>query len=192
MFLKIRLGLVLTIAFVAFQATLFAFEKEVFTQTPEVMATTENKVTTPVAVAKNKNPNEFAGGANPFWIWGANNNTKYILTKEFAWSGAKAKVKFACDNIVKLKINNQDVGRSSEWKDAVQLDVTKFLKNGDNSIEAFVENEGGVAGFVFKMILTSPDGQSTYVISDDTWKAVEQGKAGKPSVVKKVAKLGDS
>ena len=190
MFSEIRLGLILTGAFVACQATLFAWEKEVFTQTPEIMATAENKDAP--TTAKTKNSNEFAAGANPFWIWGANTNTKYTLTKDFAWTGGKAKVKFACDNVVKLKINGQDVGGSSEWQTPVEKDVTKLLKDGNNSIEALVENEGAAAGFVFKMLLTSADGKSSYVISDDSWKAVETGKAGKASAIKKVAKLGDS
>ena len=190
MFSEIRLGLILTGAFVASQATLFAWEKEVFTQTPEIMATAENKDAP--TTAKTKNSNEFAAGANPFWIWGANTNTKYTLTKDFAWTGGKAKVKFACDNVVKLKINGQDVGGSSEWQTPVEKDVTKLLKDGNNSIEALVENEGAAAGFVFKMVLTSADGKSSYVISDDSWKAVETGKAGKASAIKKVAKLGDS
>ena len=190
MFSEIRLGLILTGAFVACQATLFAWEKEVFTQTPEIMATAENKDAP--TTAKTKNSNEFAAGANPFWIWGANTNTKYTLTKDFAWTGGKAKVKFACDNVVKLKINGQDVGGSSEWQTPVEKDVTKLLKDGNNSIEALVENEGAAAGFVFKMVMTSADGKSSYVISDDSWKAVETGKAGKTSAIKKVAKLGDS
>ncbi|MCY2972010.1 MAG: c-type cytochrome [Planctomycetota bacterium] len=192
MFSEIRLGLILTGAFVACQATLFAWEKEVFTQTPEIMASTENKDAPPPATAKNKNANEFAVGTNPFWIWGANTNTKYTLTKDFAWTGGKAKVKFACDNIVKLKINGVDVGGSSEWQTPVEKDVTKLLKDGNNSIEALVENEGAAAGFVFKMVMTSADGKLSYVISDDSWKAVEAGKAGKASAIKKVAKLGDS
>ena len=191
MFSEIRLGLILTGAFVACQATLFAWEKEVFTQTPEIMATTEKK-DVPVTSAKTKNPNDFAEGANPFWIWGANGNTKYTLTKDFAWTGGNAKVKFACDNIVKLKINGIDVGGSSEWQTPVEKDVTKLLKDGNNSIEAMVENEGAAAGFVFKMVQTSADGKSSYVISDDSWKAVEAGKAGKASTIKKVAKYGDS
>jgi len=85
-----------------------------------------------------------------------------------------------------------DVGGSSEWQTPVEKDVTKLLKDGNNSIEAMVENEGAAAGFVFKMVLTSADGKSSYVISDDSWKAVEAGKAGKASATKKVAKLGDS
>jgi len=190
MFSEIRLGLILTGAFVACQATLFAWETEVFTQTPEIMASAENKDATPTA--KTKNSNDFAGGTNPFWIWGANTNTKYTLSKDFAWTGGKAKVKFSCDNIVKLKINGIDVGGSSEWQTPVEKDVTKLLKEGNNSIEALVENEGSAAGFVFKMVLTSADGKSSYVISDDSWKAVEAGKAGKASAIKKVAKLGDS
>ena len=53
MFSEIRLGLILTGAFVACQATLFAWEKEVFTQAPEIMATTEKK-DVPVTSAKTK------------------------------------------------------------------------------------------------------------------------------------------
>lgn len=190
MFSEIKLGLILTGAFVAYQATVFAWEKEIFTQIPEIMASAENKDAN--ATAKTKNSSEFTTGTNPFWIWGANANTKYTLTKDFAWTGGKAKVKFACDNIVKLKINGLDVGGSSEWQTPVEKDVTKLLKDGNNTIDAMVENEGSAAGFVFKMVLTSANGKSSYVISDDSWKAVEAGKAGKASSTKIVAKLGDS
>lgn len=66
MFLEIRLGLLLAGAFVLPANTMFAWEKEIFTQTPEIMASTENKDAPPLAIAKPKNLNEYAAGANPF------------------------------------------------------------------------------------------------------------------------------
>lgn len=192
MFLRNRLLLVLGGLLIVLQSDLFALEKEVYTQTPEVLTSSGTKDVPTAATAKTKRGNDFSGGPNPFWIWGASNNSKYVLTKAFDFNGGKGKVKFSCDNIVKMKINGQDIGKSSEWQTPVEVDVSKVLKAGTNTLEAFVENEGGAAGFVFKMVLTSSDGKVSYVVSDDSWKAVESGKSDKMVAAKKVAKLGDN
>ena len=191
MFLEIRLGLMLTGALVACQATLLALDKEVFTQTPEVMALNGKAGIAPTEPTNKKSPNEFATGPTPLWIWGQKNDKNYTLSKQFVYSGGKANAMFSCDNSVRLKINGKDAGKNSEWQVSTQSDVSKLLVNGDNLIEAMVANEGGTAGFVFKLNITTPEGKLSHIISDESWKAVETGANGKVSTIKKTGKLGD-
>lgn len=127
----------------------------------------------------------FAAGPTPLWVWGADNNKRYTLTKTFAAPNVKTAVlKVSADNHVKLSLNGKQVAASDEWKDPGEADVSKLLKPEGNVLSAEVRNDGGVAGFVFKLAMTTEDGKTTYVVSDETW--TTDGK------VKKVGTLGDA
>ena len=135
---------------------------------------------------------DFSKGPVPLWIWGENPSKKYVLTKEFVLESPMLAVcKFTCDNEVQLKINDKEVGRSSEWQTPVKKDVTSFLKSGRNVIRAEVANEGDIAGFAFKLILSPEIGQKTYVVSDDSWKAFESSNPTKIQNPKRIGKMGD-
>lgn len=147
----------------------------------------------PRQMIETKTPSvDFSKGPAPLWIWGENPSKKYVLTKEFVLESPMLAVcKFTCDNEVQLKINDKDVGRSSEWQTPVKKDVTSFLKSGRNIIRAEVANEGDIAGFAFKLILSPEIGQKTYVVSDDSWKAFESSTPTKIQKPKRIGKMGD-
>ncbi len=142
---------------------------------------------------ENKTPSlDFSKGPAPLWIWGESPSKKYVLTKEFSVESPYLAVcKFTCDNEVRLKINDKEVGQSLEWQTPVKKDITGFLKPGRNVIRAEVANEGDIGGFAFKLILSPEIGQQTYVVSDDSWQAFERKTPTQSQKTKRIGKMGD-
>ncbi len=134
----------------------------------------------------------FLAGPTPKWIWGAHPDKKYQLNKKFvAPKDGKARLKFSCDNEVEVALNGNRLGRSTEWEVPVEVDASKALREGDNTLSAVVTNHGGIAAFVCKLIVTAPGGQETQIISDESWSANEFGVRGAIAPVKIIGKLGD-
>ncbi|MBL8813430.1 MAG: c-type cytochrome [Planctomycetaceae bacterium] len=120
----------------------------------------------------------FSGGAVPKWIWGNNNDAKYVLIKSVELPKVQAaRLKASTDNSGTVFINGKRVGSSSEWQEPIDVDVTSSLVAGKNRIEAVVENGGGVAAFVLKLVVQTEDGKTIEVVSDDSWTwDLEKGK----------------
>lgn len=157
-------------------------------QKPEIAPSiTKAAVTTEAVKPAAKWVERFANAPAPQWIWGANANTNYTLSKTFSVGTAKeARLRFTCDNRVALKLNGQPIGTSSEWQEPVEVDVSKHLIPGDNRLEAVVENAGGIAGFLLQLVTEDP---KATVVSDASWTAVaKRGGDGVPA--KSIAKYG--
>lgn len=119
----------------------------------------------------------FDEGPNPSWVWGADHDKVYTLLKQFEVDGVKsARFKASCDNVGKVMINGETVGSSSGWSEPMSGDVAKVLRNGSNDIQVRAENRGGIAGFVFKLVIETKDGKRHHVVSDASWKAKEVDK----------------
>ena len=103
-----------------------------------------------------------------------------------------ARLKAACDNRFKLSLNGRVVANGDDWGKPVELDVQTYLKPGKNVLEADVDNDGGPAGFVMKLVLSKPGEKSRYVVSDNSWKATERSNNAEAVPVCKIAKLGDA
>ncbi len=166
-----------------------------FTQTPELAASQVKDQpvateTAPAAPAKPKAADVFADGPVPQWIWGPDADGKYALRASFAGGAKSARLKASCDNVVTVYVNGQKVATSDSWQSAVDVDVTKHVKPGENEVVAEVSNQGGPSGFVFKLALTGSDGKTTYVVSDDSWKAASSREAKDAVAVKTLGKLG--
>lgn len=134
----------------------------------------------------------FNAGPVPSWIWGASVDQDYTLTKQFnAGSVTIAKLKVSADNHVVLSLNGKQIAASDEWNEPVEADVTKLLKD-KNELVAEVRNDGGPAGFVFKLAMfDKATGKTSYVVSDTTWTATRK-KNEKSVPAKAVAKYGDN
>ena len=82
-----------------------------------------------------------------------------------------AQVYATCDNEMKLLINGKRVVRSTEWQEPFQKNVAEMLVEGKNVIAVDAQNHGGVAGFVFKLVVERPDGKTeTFISAGDEWK----------------------
>jgi putative heme-binding domain-containing protein len=147
-----------------------AIAADPFTQKPEIAPSVLRDTAAPEAPKPAAAwPARFAAAPKPQWIWGANNNTNYTLTKTFDRGVAtEARVRFTCDNAVTLTLNGKSVGSSSEWRQPVDVDVTKLLVAGENTLVAKSENQGGVAGFLLQL---ATDKAEVSVVTDTSWKA---------------------
>ena len=124
---------------------------------------------------------EFSKGPNPKWVWGEDNKRNYSIKTTFETSNVKAaKLMASCDNVGTVYINGKQVASGSEWSEAMSADVAKFLVDGTNEVSANVENQGGVAAFVLKLVIQTADSEFTHVVSDENWtistKNLEDGR----------------
>ena len=90
------------------------------------------------------------------WIWTAKNN----VTNQQTWARTvidlkevptKALLLASADNHIEVWVNGQPAGKSDEWAEAAQTDVTKFLKPGRNTISVLARNDGGIAALVVRL-----------------------------------------
>jgi putative heme-binding domain-containing protein len=171
-------------------SSLFA-ETKIYTQKPEIVSG-EVRGATPNPAPKPQPRTEiFKSGPTPLWIWGADDNKRYVLRKEFEGGATTARLKAACDNRMRLLLNGQEIARGDNWQTPIEVDVQKLLKPGKNLLQADVSNEGGPAGFVLKLVLAKDGEKTRYVVSDETWQAAEGRRNAKPSPVRKIGKLGE-
>jgi putative heme-binding domain-containing protein len=173
--------------------TSFARADDVYHQKPTVAPTVERGETPkppPIDATAGEWTKRFADGPTPLWIWGATADKDYILRTEFAAAGVKsARLKVSADNHVVLFLNGKQVASSDEWKDGAEADVTKFIKD-KNELVAEVRNDGGPAGFVFKLVMLDDKSNAKYVVSDENWLAAEK-KGATEVKAKKIAAYGD-
>ncbi len=162
---------------------------EPYTQKPEI-APSVLRDTTPndAPVKPDDTVDLFQGIATANWIWGANDNTNYTLSKTFTNDGIKkARIRMSCDNNVTLYLNGKSVASSGEWQEPAEVDITKYLVPGENRLEAEVRNEGGVAGFVLQL---ATDRKNVTVVTDKSWTAKAKRGEAKGQPVKVIGKYG--
>ncbi|QDU25134.1 Cytochrome c [Anatilimnocola aggregata] len=164
-----------------------------FTQKPELAAAVGQPAVEPAPAATSAVPKNWVSeGPAPTWIWGADPKKNYVARKTFMGGTKGARLKTSCDNVVAIRINGQLVLQSSEWQTASEADVQKFIKPGENVLEAEITNEGGSAAFVLKMMLTAADGKTSYLVSDDSWEVANLRNPKDWAKPKVVAKYGDA
>lgn len=134
---------------------------------------------------------EMSRGPAATWIWGPKSDTRYFLRKEFDGGEVKtAWLKATCDNSMVLFLNGRRLALSNNWETPVELDVRDQLRPGKNEIVAQVDNEGGVAGFAFKLVLIPPDGNTQAVVSDESWTAGDRRNAKDGDAVRTLGTMG--
>src|SRR5215216_4727107 len=104
---------------VVFVFPVIALAADVDTQKPVVVPsiTRDETPAEPPKKADNSWPARFAKGPVPNWIWGPDQNKKYVLRKEFLNSGAKeARLRVTCDNRFTLYLNGKQIAASTEWE----------------------------------------------------------------------------
>lgn len=111
------------------------------------------------------------------WIWHQGEvGRKSQLQKslELKKAPTAAKLMATCDNAFVMKINGEQVAASRDWMKPVYVDVTRFLRRGNNIIEVDAEMFGGAAGFIAEIALH--DGAEQHaIITDKSWEARPPG-----------------
>ncbi len=136
---------------------------------------------------------DFSGGPRAAWIWGPNNDAKYVLrtTVKLDAVPSAARLKASCDNVCAVFVNGKRVGGGSEWQEPSDASVAGQLQPGLNVIEAEVENQGGAAGFVLKLAMRGGDGKLTWAVSDETWTFADRRGADGGDPVQVRGRYGD-
>ena len=97
------------------------------------------------------------GKETPKWIWSAPVKEHVFLRKRFRCEQPrKATLLASCDNKMTIWLNGHQVAESSEWQRPVRVDVSRFMKPGENEILVDGRNAGGVAAFVALQELIAP------------------------------------
>ncbi len=129
-------------------------------------------------------------GPSPFWIWGASDDNTYYLKTTFKGGSTAARFKASCDNQVTIFLNGRQIAAHDEWEVPLEVDVQKHVLPGRNELIAEVTNQGGPAGFLFKLALKDSDGKIRYIVSDASWTAAPRRDSNDRSPVRLVAPLG--
>lgn len=167
-----------------------AAEEKIWTQVPEVarsIATGETATapTEPEAVHR-----LFDGGAKPKWIWGPDANEAYFVTKALPDGQQSAWLKATADNKVTVWVNDNKVLEHGEWNQAPLVDISASLKPAGNVLRARIENAGGPAAFLAKVVLRSASGTVETVVTDETWIVTRQRNSRESLPVKVIGELG--
>jgi len=132
-------------------------------------------------------------GPAPQWIWGSQQpagEDRFVFRKQFEAAGNSAELIATCDNRMTVWLNGASVAQSTSWEVPVQADVSKQLREGENEMVVLAHNHGSAAGFVLKLAVTSEEGKTQYVVTDDSWQAARKKDAEKWSEVAVLGKMG--
>jgi putative heme-binding domain-containing protein len=172
-----------------------AFGQQTWKQSPEVQPAIERGAAVAEPPAPAIPDSEFSEGRKAQWIWGPDNSSRYVLRQQLEVKDVgrirAARLLASCDNVGRVFINGRQVASSSEWQEPMDADVKKSLIDGRNIIEAEVENQGGVAAFVLKLIVLREDGEKIEFVTDETWQHTTKRDTESSDVVQLRATYGD-
>jgi putative heme-binding domain-containing protein len=162
-----------------------ATEGKWFTQSPEISpAEGRGEPDSPAPAF------DWSVGPQPLWIWGADPGKKYVARTTIVGGAKSARLVATCDNQMELFLNGASVVKSDNWQQPVEVDIQKFLKDGENILAVNIANEGAVAALVLKLALTDGEGKTRYVVSDESWTVAEQSTPQDQRPPKVIAKYG--
>ena len=108
----------------------------------------------------------------PQWIWAdkTSQNQKITLSRDFMLDKVPAKLNlnFSADDSALVSINGKKVAELNNWRDAVFLDVSSFLKKGINSISVEAFNQSGIGGLCLRL--------GEVLSSDELWVYLENSQ----------------
>lgn len=108
----------------------------------------------------------FSKAATPEWVWAPQLVKEVNFAKSFSLKSIpqKAEITFTCDNQAEVWVNGNSLGANRDWQFPVKVNVTKYLKAGENLITAAGRDSGGQAGFILQ--LKAGDFE---LVTDQTW-----------------------
>lgn len=104
------------------------------------------------------------------WIWHPDGKiAKTSLRKSIRLDDVddEAWMMVTCDNAFTLRINGVEAAASKNWQQPQYVNVTPFLRPGENQIEVDAEMFGGACGFICQI----NSDEATLLVSDQTWQA---------------------
>ena len=130
-------------------------------------------------------------GARPQWLWASAESPEgdtVAMRREFELAGEPTRALLRCsaDNHVRVFLGGELVLAHDDWSQAVEVDVTKQVQSGANSLVALCRNDGGPAGAWFELLVERKGAKPLRLQSDGSWAvqrlaANEEWKTWKPA-----------
>ncbi|HEX5106565.1 MAG TPA: c-type cytochrome [Pirellulaceae bacterium] len=117
----------------------------------------------------------------PQWLWTnkePKENESAFFRKAIELDAAPKSATFygACDNVMTLFVNGEQVTQHSAWDAATRENLTKRLKAGKNVIAIRASNQGGPAAFIAQINIERADGTKLVIVTDESWKAASEAR----------------
>src|SRR4051794_35605858 len=121
------------------------------------------------------------GGAR--WVWDEaeankvpqNNEPRYLRrTFELTAAPKTAELWVTADNLYVAHVNGQKVGDGTDWNTVGKYDVAKHLVVGKNVLAIKATNQGGVAGAIARLHITTADKKSLFIVTDEKTKVTRK------------------
>lgn len=115
-------------------------------------------------------------GTKPNWIWSSADSPDWdtiVLARSFqlATPPVRTLLRGSADNHVRVFLNGQLALTNDDWAQALEVDVSKLVKDGDNELVALAWNEGGIAAAWFELVAERDGARPLHVLSDGSWTA---------------------
>ena len=115
-------------------------------------------------------------GTKPNWIWSSAqspDSDTVVLARNFqlATPPVRTLLRGSADNHVRVFLNGQLALTNDDWSKALEVDVSKLVKDGDNELVALAWNEGGPAGAWFELVAERDGARPLRLLSDGSWTA---------------------
>ena len=134
-------------------------------------------------------PVSFPTPPTPQWIWGTEepgeNETVWLRHREASLAeGTRVVLRCTADNHSVVRAQGEEVARSDDWQSVttVELPLDTSQDEGQPSLDLVIEakNDGGPGGLIAVLEITSPDGDTRYVVSDASWEASDDDSFAEP------------
>jgi hypothetical protein len=115
-------------------------------------------------------------GTKPNWIWSNPESPDWdtvVLARRFelATPPVRTLLRGSADNHVRVFLNGKLALESDDWAQALEVDVSKLVQDGDNELVALAWNEGGQAAAWFELVAERDGARPLRVLSDGSWTA---------------------
>ena len=122
------------------------------------------------------------------WTWGSDrkDGATCVLRRRFELDSAPVSgtAYAVCDDQFTLKVNGREIPMENQgWSTGNKIDLTPWLRAGENSIEATCKNGTGPCGFLFDLTEKTQSGKTVSLVSDASWENVESGKVTGPAQI---------
>ncbi|MFO1095685.1 MAG: family 16 glycoside hydrolase [Planctomycetaceae bacterium] len=119
----------------------------------------------------------------PEWIWQGEpaKDQTVVFRKTFDVAGpvGETRLTIACDDKADVLLNGRPVLKQEGWQRPVYKNVADRLATGTNVLAVRAHNGDGPAGVLVKLEITT-GGQTTMIVSNESWKASAESPDGWP------------
>ncbi len=115
-------------------------------------------------------------GQPPQWIWthassAAPERAAFARHFELPDGVTRATLRGACDERMRLFVNGELATDANEWNEPVEVDVSKFVRAGDNEIAIAAHNDDGPAALWIELVVEADGKRVLRLLSDASWSA---------------------